>query len=98
MHVEVDGNRVSITDIVVDAEGRSERRVNTFEADGVEHPSVNGYSLTVSWRGSRAIETLGRKDGDVIGHGTYEVSPDGMTMTIEGEHQRIVLERLLTSG
>jgi len=94
MHIEVNGDRVTITDTVLDGDGRSEQRVNAFTADGVEHPSANGYSLTASWRGPRVLETLGRKDGNVIGRGTYEVSPDGLTMTIDGEDQRIVLERL----
>jgi len=94
MHIDVDGDRISISDFVVDGNGRSEQRVNTFEADGVEHSSANGYSLTVSWRGPRALETLGKKDGEVIGRGTYEVDSDRMTMTIAGEDQLIVLERL----
>ena len=100
MHIDVDGDRVTITDVVVDSQGRSEQRENTFQADGIEHPSPagNGYSLTVTQRGARVLETLGKKDGEVIGRGTYEVDPEGGILTITGEDQLIVLERLAPSA
>ena len=92
---EVGGDTVSITDVTVDAAGREERHVNTLQADGVEHPSGagNGYSLVARWRGSHALETVVTKDGQPTGGVTYEVSPDGRTLTISADQQSIVLDR-----
>jgi len=46
------------------------------------------------WRSSHILETVAKKDGEVVGWGTYEVSDDGQTLTISGEAQRIVLDRV----
>jgi hypothetical protein len=96
LHIDVAGDTVTITNIVVDSTGREERGENTIRADGLEHVSegANGYSLTASWRGPHVLETLGRKDGAVIGRGTYEVDVEGRTMTIKNDEQLIVLDRL----
>jgi hypothetical protein len=46
LHVDVVGDKVTITDVVVDASGREERHKNTLQADGKEHPSeYGGYLL-----------------------------------------------------
>lgn len=96
LYVDVAGDAVSITDVFVDGDGRTERRENTLRADGNEHrlDGGNGYSLSASWRGPHVLETVGTKDGEVIGRGTYEVTTDGLTMTIANDEQLIVLERV----
>jgi hypothetical protein len=96
LHVDVAGDTVTIIDDVVDGDGRTERRESTLRADGNEHPSEggNGYSFTAGWRSPRVLETVGRKDGAVIGRGTYEVAADGQTMTITNDEQLIVLDRM----
>jgi hypothetical protein len=40
------------------------------------------------------LETIGRKDGEEIGRGRYEVADDGATMTISSAEQTIVLNRI----
>lgn len=87
------GNTVTIADVYVDDAGHEMRGKNTILADGVEYPSDNGYTLTASWRGPRVLETFAKKDGQVAGWGTYEVSDDSKTLTISGDEQRIVLDR-----
>lgn len=95
IHIDVAGDIVTIVDIVVDADGREEQHTNTICADGREHLSEhgNGYSLTASWRGQRILETVGKKDGQVIGRGLYEVAADGEGLTISSDEQVIVLDR-----
>ena len=96
LHVDVAGDVVTITDVVVDATGATERRENTLRVDGAEHVAEGGrgYSLMATWRGPRLLETVGKKDGEVIGRGTYEVAADGQTMTIANDEQLIVLDRI----
>lgn len=54
--------------------------------------------MTPTWTNPRVFETLGRKDGDVIGRGRYEVADDGTTMTISSDEQTIVLDRVESTG
>jgi len=91
----VDGDTVTIMDVVVDDSGHQASGKNTILVDGEEHPSENGngYVLIARWRGSRILETVAKKDGQVVGWGTYEVSNDGQTLTISGDEQMILLDR-----
>jgi hypothetical protein len=93
---DVSGDRVNIIDVVVDHAGREERRVNNMRVDGVERAAENssGYSLRAAWRTPRVLETIAWKDGAIAGTATYEVSPDGTTMTITGDQMSIVLDRV----
>ena len=87
------GDSVTIVDLLVDDSGREHRGQNTILADGIEHPSENGYVLTARWRGSHILDTVATKDGLNAGWGRYEVSQDGNVMTISGDEQVIVLDR-----
>ena len=80
----VDGDTVTITDVVVNAAGQEERGTNTILVDGVERRSGRGdrYALVALWHGPRIIETIAREDGVIVGRGTYEVSADGRTLTL----------------
>ena len=75
--------------------GREERHVNAIRTDGLEHVSEsgNGYSLLAKWRDSYTLETVAKKDGQVVGSTTYQVSADGRVLTISGDQQVIVLDR-----
>lgn len=88
------GDTVTIADAYVDDAGHEMRGKNTILVDAQEHPSENGYALTARWRGSRVFETLAKKDGQVAAWGRYEISEDGQTLTISGDQQIIVLDRL----
>ena len=91
----VAGDIVTITDIVVDAEGHEAHGKNTILADDNEHPSEerDGYVLMARWRGPHVLETEAKKNGQKVGWGRYEVSDDGKTLTISGDEQMIVLDR-----
>jgi len=55
----------------------------TLQADGKESPipQAPGVVSVVRWVGSNVLETVGKKDGQIVGRGTYEVSADGKTLT-----------------
>jgi hypothetical protein len=95
MRFDVDGDTLTITDVVVEASGDEVRSAMIIHADGVERASEygNGCLLTVSRHGSHSIETVATKDGQLVGRGTYEVSADGNTLTVTTDEQMIVLDR-----
>ena len=96
IHFAVRGSTVEIVDEFVDESGKPERGRNTLEADGVERPGANGYAISATL-GARGFETVAKKDGHVVGRGTYTVSADGRTLTItDGSGDSIVvLDRLI---
>jgi hypothetical protein len=93
LQFEVVGDTVTIADIVVDASGREYQSRNTVRADGIERLSENGYLMMMRWRGSHILETVAKKDGQIVGRGTYEVSADGRTLTVSADEQVIVMDR-----
>ncbi|HEX6164001.1 MAG TPA: hypothetical protein VFZ31_11575 [Vicinamibacterales bacterium] len=95
IHFAVRGTTIEIVDEYVDESGRAARGRNTIEADGVERAVSNGYAIAATL-GPRRLATVARKDGEVVGGGTYTVSPDGQTLTIadEGAESLIVLNRV----
>lgn len=94
LHVDVVGDMVIITDVVVDASGREERRKNTLQADGKEHASeYGGYLLVARWLSSHSLEAVVKKNGEVEGRVTYEVSADSATLTILADDQVFVCDR-----
>lgn len=89
----VAGDTVTIADVVVSESGQEEHGKNTVHADGRERVFDHGYTVTARWNGVHVLETVAKKDGQVVGWGKYEVSPDGNTLTISGDQQLIVLDR-----
>ena len=94
------GEDLRITDVVIDAAGREERHVNAIRVDGVEHAcnTGDGYSLLARWRDSRTLETVAKKDGQVVALATYRVSADGQLLTIAADRQLIVLDRTVADA
>ena len=84
LRFEVSGDAVSLTHAGVNMSGRQETGTTTLYPDGQEHPASEhapGIVVVTSWVGSHILDTLAKKDGQVIGQGTYEVSSDGNTLT-----------------
>ncbi|HEV3140850.1 MAG TPA: hypothetical protein VGY57_10055 [Vicinamibacterales bacterium] len=44
------------------------------------HPNAGVVSFC-RWSGPRTLESIGKKDGGVVGHATYEASEDGVELT-----------------
>jgi hypothetical protein len=84
LSIEVSGNRVSLTHSGVNMSGKHESGQTVLHADGEEHavsPQAPDIVVITRWNGLHALETEARKDGRVVGRGTYAVSDDGGTLT-----------------
>ena len=83
LRFEMSGNAVQVTHSGVNAKGEQESGTTTFHPDGKEYPVAQapGVVAVAEWVGTRILETTAKKDGKVVGHGTYEISDDGQTLT-----------------
>ena len=83
MRFDVSGTAVVLTHGGVNMSGKPESATTTLQVDGAEYPipQAPGMVSVCQWVGSRALETLGKKDGAVIGRATYTVSEEGDSMT-----------------
>ena len=89
LRFEVSGDAVSLVHAGVNAAGKSESGTTMLRADGQDHPVsplAPGVVVATRWVGTNVLETVAKKDGQVVGHGKYEVSPDGamLTATVAG--------------
>ena len=81
---DVAGDRVTLTHAGVNMAGKHETGTTVLLADGQPHavsPQAPGVVVTTRWADAHTLETDARKDGQVLGGGTYAVSPDGNTLT-----------------
>ena len=93
MEFSIEGDNVTLTDIVVEETGQQNKSMSTILVDGNEHLLENGNAFTAKWRGPHTFEVVAKKDGEVVGWGVYETSADGKILTISSDEQQIVLER-----
>ena len=89
LRFEVSGNAVSLTQAGVNMSGKNESSTRTLDADGQEHavlPQAPDVVVISRWIGTHVLETIGKRGDDIVGRGTYEVSPDGrmLTATVSG--------------
>jgi len=82
MTFTIDDGEVVLAYEGINASGKHEASTQTIHADGREHatPEAPGF-VALSTLGERRLESMGKKDGTILGRGTYEVSEDGQTMT-----------------
>jgi hypothetical protein len=81
---DVSGDVVTLTHGGVNAAGKQESGTTILRSDGKDHavsPLAPGVVVATRWRDANVLETVARKDGQVVGDGTYEVSSDGKTLT-----------------
>jgi hypothetical protein len=83
LHFEVSDDNVSLRHEGINAEGKYESGTTTLSADGKEHDSSEapGIKILTQFVGDHLIDSKAFKDGQLVGHGTYEVSKDGSTLT-----------------
>lgn len=80
IRLAIDGEDVTLTFGGVNAAGKTEEGIRTMRADGLDHPeSAAPGVMTASTLDARTLKAIAKKDGAVIGSGTYEVSGDGQT-------------------
>jgi hypothetical protein len=84
LSIDVSDDRVSLTHSGINMSGKYETGTTVLQVDGREHevsPQAPGVVVATRWNGLRTLETEARKDGVVVGSGTYAVSDDGKTLT-----------------
>jgi hypothetical protein len=84
LNVAVSGEMVTLTHGGINASGKQESGTTVLRSDGQDHevsPLAPGVMVATRWRGAHVLETVAKKDGQVVGDGTYEVSSDGKTLT-----------------
>jgi hypothetical protein len=91
--IAVDGDVVTIADVVLDIGGREERHTNVVYADGSAREVGHGYRMTAGWQGHHVLDVAVTKDEMPAGWARYEVSGDGQTLTIAGEQQIAIFDR-----
>jgi len=106
LDIEASDDRVTIVHSGVNMSGRHEEGTSTLQTDGVERPAspqTPGVAVVNSWPTPRLLESVARKDGVVVGRGTYEMSEDGRSLVavVSGTdaagsafEQRIVFDRV----
>jgi hypothetical protein len=67
--LDVSQNVVVLAYAGVNMAGKQESATQTLQVDGVEYPieQAPGVVTRCSWIGSRTLETIGKKDGVVLG-------------------------------
>jgi hypothetical protein len=81
---DIAGDVITMTHAGVNASGKQESGSTVLRSDGQAHevsPLAPGVVVATRWRDAHVLETIAKKDGQVVGEGTYEVSGDGKTMT-----------------
>ena len=82
--IGLDGEAVSLRHAGVNMAGKEESGTTELFADGKEHPvspRTPEVVVVTRWAGDHVLETEARKDGQVIGRGTYAVSEDGKSLS-----------------
>jgi len=82
--ISADGDVVSLHHAGVNMAGKEESGTTVLRADGLEHevsPQAPGVVVVAKWDGTHVLETEARKDGRVVGKGSYAVSDDLKTLT-----------------
>jgi hypothetical protein len=91
IEIAVRGNTVTMHDAFTDENGEVVKGRNVIEVDGRERVSDTGYALVANWVGARRLETVATKDGEPIGAASYEVAPDGSTLTFSSADAEYVV-------
>ena len=81
---EESGDAVSLTHAGVNHSGKQESVTTVLHVDGLEHevsPQAPGVVVVTRWIGTHTLASEARKDGHVVGQGTYAVSEDGQVLT-----------------
>ena len=83
MRIEVTGNDVTINSTVILPSGETQQGGETLRADGTETPGTltPGVVHIANWVGPHVLAFIARRGSQNIALITYEVSPDGQTLT-----------------
>jgi hypothetical protein len=93
----VRGHVMTIAQSLVGESGEERHDRTALHVDGDEHVSDDrpGFILVARWRSAHVVQVTAKKDGEVVGLGTYEVSADGreLSLTDSVSDTRFVFDR-----
>ena len=83
LDIEVTGDTLAIVDRLVLESGDTHQGKNVMQVDGLEHPTDGlGNRVAATQLGPRVIEAVGLHVAGDGGRLRYEVSEDGLTLTV----------------
>jgi hypothetical protein len=101
MTFELDGDVLILKYLGINMAGKEEGSTRRLRPDNKEYPveMAPGYVEVTRYIGTNLLESTAKKDGQVAGLGTYEVSADGkvLTATVKGvdakgrEFQQVII-------
>ena len=94
LRFDVNGDAITITDVVVDESGRQDRNSNTLVVDGRRHEQRYGYAVTARWVTPRHLEATLSHNGEPRGQVAYVVADDGRTLTLSTPDSVSVFDRV----
>jgi hypothetical protein len=92
--ISVSGNDITLANSVVLASGQTIQEREPLRADGPETPaSAPGVTHVANWLGSHVLALITRQGDRNLALITYEVSPDGQTLTTRtsGQFEQVVV-------
>lgn len=96
LELRVAGSRVTMTQIVEDADGKPSGSSLTIVADGRAQAVDGGgtqHMLVAQWLDARTLEVVDLMHDEEVGRGRYETSADAMRLTVTTAGQRLVFDR-----
>jgi hypothetical protein len=92
--ISVSGNDITLANSVVLASGQTIQEREPLRADGTETPaSAPGVTHVANWLGSHVLALITKQGDRNLALITYEVSPDGQTLTTRtsGQFEQVVV-------
>jgi hypothetical protein len=95
LEFELTGDTITLTQVSTDASGLDVAVKMAIHADGREYPVPygNGLVMQARWANPRVLEAVVKNREHVLSQGTYEVSPDGLSLTFSTPGQSVVFDR-----
>jgi hypothetical protein len=93
---ELADSTVTLTQIVVDPEGRQSATKTAVQADGQDHPVPLGHELVLqaTWTNIRTLEMIFKHADAIVSKWKYEVSLDGQSLLVSTTEQVVIFERV----
>ena len=93
LNVSVDRDVVTIDDLVIDCDGRSERTRNVLHADGALRVLDRDFAVKAQWETDRKLQVVVTRRDVLESVVTYEVSANRQALTVTAGQQRHTFER-----
>jgi hypothetical protein len=92
--VNAAGDVITFTSVWRDGQGQQLASRTTIRADGQERPlDPSGTVVRACWISTRILEVILKTGDQTVGHGQYELSEDGATLTVSTSEHVVVFER-----